>query len=195
MTPSPSPTTDPLTQMPQSPDFGSVVTLILVLALMIGGAYYVTKIVAKRGGMAARLGAGSTSFTVLERLAVARDKSILLVQLHDAIYLIGVASSNISLLDKLTAEEASQMGVKLRTTEKRDSFATLGEFFKKTIGGKKTNEAERPSFKNAMDEFRADGFDVADNYESEPSEMTSDELDAMMLMMEKRRRKMNGLGD
>ncbi len=92
-------------------DFGSVIWLFVVLIAVLLLAYYATRFIATRGA-----GYTKTSrMRVKERVALARDKSVVLLETKETYYLLGVTVQNVQLiaavprgeLGELTTEEAA----------------------------------------------------------------------------------------
>ena len=84
--------------------FSLIWMLVCVLAVVIL-AYLFTRYVAGRGGTLGVSG-GSERFKVLARLPLGREQSAVLVKAGEKYLLLGVTSSEITVLKELTAEEA-----------------------------------------------------------------------------------------
>ena len=91
--------------------FGSVIWLIVVLAAVLALSYYATRFIASKGA-----GYTKTSrMRVKERVALARDKSVLLLETKETYYILSVTAQNVQLnaavprgeLGELTAEETA----------------------------------------------------------------------------------------
>ena len=78
--------------------------LVCVLAVIVL-AYLFTRYVAGRGGLVSAPG-GSERFKVLSRLSLGREQSAVLVKAGEKYLLLGVTSSEITVLKELTQEEA-----------------------------------------------------------------------------------------
>lgn len=74
-------------------------TLIIVIAVLLL-AWWCTRQLAGR----TRLGMQSGYIRVLDRVSIAQDKMILLIQVGDRCYLTGVSSSSITTLAEITDE-------------------------------------------------------------------------------------------
>jgi flagellar biogenesis protein FliO len=97
-----------------------VVVLIIYLVLLILGAYFLTRYVSRRAmkkGVKKPEGkaAGGKSkwkqgkhVSVLDRIPIDRDKTILVVEFAEKRYLMATTGQDIKLLDKLKTEEARE---------------------------------------------------------------------------------------
>lgn len=74
-------------------------TLVIVIAVLLL-AWWCTRHLTGR----ARFGAGAGYIKVLDRVGIAQDKMILLTQVGERFYLIGVSSSSITTLAEITDE-------------------------------------------------------------------------------------------
>ena len=85
----------------------SLLGILLVLVLVLAGSYLFTRWAGK--GLGGRLGAfsGNGRMRVLERLAVGRDQSLLVVQIASRYFVVGSSPSGFSLLAELTQEEGA----------------------------------------------------------------------------------------
>jgi flagellar protein FliO/FliZ len=89
-------------------DVLSLLGILLVLLLVLAASYLVTRWAGQMGqGGRFSIGApaGGGRLRVLERLAVGRDQSLLVVQSAKRYFLIGSSPSGFSLVAELTAEE------------------------------------------------------------------------------------------
>ena len=85
----------------------SLLGILLVLVLVLAGSYLFTRWAGK--GLGGRLGAfsGNGRMRVLERLAVGRYQSLLVVQIASRYFVVGSSPSGFSLLTELTEEEGA----------------------------------------------------------------------------------------
>ncbi len=82
----------------------SLLGILLVLLLVLGGSYLFTRWAGM--GLAGRFGLpGAGHVRVLERVTLGRDQSLLVVQAAERYFLLGSSPSGFSLLAELTAEE------------------------------------------------------------------------------------------
>ena len=94
--------------MQQGNGIGQILLLLLLLALLLVLVYYVTRFV---GNFAARgtifPGTKQSAFRpgkyieLIDRLAVDREKSVLLVRVDGAYYLLGVSDEAVTLIEKV----------------------------------------------------------------------------------------------
>ena len=88
-------------------DLLSLLGILLVLLLVLGACYLVTRWAGT--GLSLRFGAAPASrqMRVLERLPVGRDQALLVVQAAGRYFVIGSSPSGFSLLAELTEEEGA----------------------------------------------------------------------------------------
>ena len=86
-------------------DLLSLLGILVVLLLVLGGCWLFTRWAGT--GMSGQFGlpAGQRRMKVLERLAVGRDQSLLVVEAAGRYFLLGSSPSGFSLLAELTEEE------------------------------------------------------------------------------------------
>ena len=89
-----------------SKDLLSLLGIILVLLLVLGGCYLFTRWAGT--GLALGPGRGSARMQVVERLPVGRDQALLVVRLAGRYLLLGSSPAGVSLLAELTEEEGAQ---------------------------------------------------------------------------------------
>ena len=87
----------------------SLVWMLLCVVVIIVLAYLFTKYVAGRGSGMMGVSGGTDRFKVLERLSMGREQSVALVQAGARYFLLGVTSSNVSVIAELTEEEAQAL--------------------------------------------------------------------------------------
>ena len=87
-------------------DLLSLLGIILVLLLVLGGCYFFTRWAG--AGLGGGPGRGSARMQVVERLPVSRDQALLVVRLVDRYLLLGSSPAGFSLLAELTEEEGAQ---------------------------------------------------------------------------------------
>lgn len=79
-------------------EFMRAVGTIAVMVLVILAAGYVTRYVAQRAG---RSMARTRYMKVMDRLALAKDKTVVILRVGETDYLVGISGQNITLLDTL----------------------------------------------------------------------------------------------
>jgi len=89
------------------PDLLSMLGILLVLLLVLGACYVVTRWAGT--GLSGRFGAAPAGrqMRILERLPVGRDQALLVVQAAGRYFVIGSSPSGFSLLAELTEEEGA----------------------------------------------------------------------------------------
>ena len=86
------------------PEVLSLLGILLVLLLVLGGSYLVTRCMGM--GLASRFGlSGGQHVRVLERVTLGRDHALLVVQAAKRYFLLGSSPSGWTLLAELTEEE------------------------------------------------------------------------------------------
>jgi len=83
----------------------SLLGMILVLLLVLGGCYLFTRWTGV--GLGKVPGRGSARMQVVDRLPVGRDQALLVVRLADRYLLVGSSPNGFSLLAELTEEEGA----------------------------------------------------------------------------------------
>jgi flagellar biogenesis protein FliO len=71
---------------------------ILVMVLVVFAAYYVTKIVAKTGNPLRK----NSRMKLISQIRLGKDSSIAMVEIDDYIYVLGVGSQRVELIEKLS---------------------------------------------------------------------------------------------
>lgn len=96
----------------------SLLGIILVLLLVLGGCYLFTRWAGT--GLGGRFGAGGggARMKVVERLPVGRDQALMVVRLGERYFLLGSSSSGFSLLAELTEEEGALWAPSAEPTDK-----------------------------------------------------------------------------
>ena len=95
--------------MPASESLLSLLWMLLCVVVIVALAYVFTRYIAGRGGMGLKGVSGGGRLRVLLRLSIGREQSVVLVQAGEKYLLLGVASSGVSVLERLTKEEAQQV--------------------------------------------------------------------------------------
>lgn len=87
----------------------SLVGMLLTVAAVLALAYWVTKLIARKGlpGWASGM-AGGDRLQVLWQVSLGKSERLVLVRLDKRCLLLGVTSGGISVLTELTEEEAAQ---------------------------------------------------------------------------------------
>lgn len=116
-------------QLAKGIDISNVLVMILYLVLIVAAAYFLTKYVAKRSlqkGMKSHAGAGRGGVkrnepghmvSVADRIAIDRDKTLLVVEFQGKYYLLGTTPQGFEQIDKVDMPE--------RTTEDAVEYAVV----------------------------------------------------------------------
>ena len=88
-------------------DLLSLLGILLVLLLVLGGCWLFTRWAGTGLSGSFLTPAAQRQMKVLERLAVGKDQALLVVRLADRYFLLGSSPSGFSLLAELTEEEGS----------------------------------------------------------------------------------------
>jgi len=83
----------------------SSLLLIVVLVLILVAAYFTTKFLSVKGGNLMK----GRYMQVKDRLILSRDKNILLLQVSDRFYIVGVSGQNIQLLGTVENDELTPL--------------------------------------------------------------------------------------
>lgn len=86
-------------------NFGPTLGLIAVLLAVLLLAYYATRYIGKKSGGLTR----AAHMRVKERVVLAKDKSVVLLETKNKYYLIGVTGQNIGLIAELDREELKEL--------------------------------------------------------------------------------------
>ena len=89
-----------------------VILSLIGIVIIIAGAYYATYYISVKasGQKRGRAQNRNRSIVLLERFAIAKDKSFCLVEVAGKVYVVGVTNQSITLLDTLDAEELAEHG-------------------------------------------------------------------------------------
>ena len=80
-----------------------VITFIIGTVAVLFGAYYVTYYIGKKASGQTRTGHRNRNISLLDRYAIARDKSFCVVEIAGKVYIVGVTNHTMTLLDTLDA--------------------------------------------------------------------------------------------
>ena len=134
-------------------DISNVIMIILYLVLIIAAAYFLTKFVAKRTLRKGMKGSGKKRpiepghlISVVDRIAVDRDKTIMVVEFRGKHYLIGTTAQEIKCLDSVDIageadgdQERNDGNIETEPgtaegAERPGNAETFGSRFKKCMG-------------------------------------------------------------
>lgn len=163
---------------------GNVLLIILYLILILVGAYFATRAVGKyamqRGmkkkprGSGARAPVLGERLSVVDRIPVDRDKSVLVVEFQEHFYLLGSTSQELRLIDKVPIsddelKERAQKSEDVMSGQmpdegvfKRFCENMRGEFRKRTVGKVGKTGQARDFGKELTKELTKDNEDKRD---------------------------------
>lgn len=115
---------------------GSIISLasVLILTVLI---LYLSHLFTKSLGNGIGMKRGGTCMQMLDRLPLGQDKAVAVIRMGNRYYLIGIASSQITLLAELSEEEVP------KETEASSSFGGEGYENFKNILKKYTNKHKK----------------------------------------------------
>ncbi len=118
---------------------GNIIVMVLVLVAIIFAAYYVTRFIT---GKAVRM-MRSQKMHIVDRMAIAHDKQIMILQVGDEAHLIGITGSQISELARLSPDILEERG------EERSASgagaAAADTFFSRFMSAMKQNYTAKTS--------------------------------------------------
>ena len=120
----------------------STVTLFAVMIAVIVGAYYVTKLISNRTPHLAK----NKYIRILDRLPVAKDKQILLLEAGGRYFLVGISGQSIQTIGELSREE---IHAESEMAEKSAPQGVAGFFINTIRKGKENQEKLREARKEA----------------------------------------------
>ena len=88
------------------PELLSLLGILTVILLVMGGAYAFTRWAGKMGSLGGLAGGGR--LRVLDRAGLGRDQQLLVVQAGERFFLLGSSPAGLSLLAELSAEEGER---------------------------------------------------------------------------------------
>ena len=95
--------------MPGMQSLLSLLWMLLCVVAIIVLAYLFTRHIVGRGSLVRGMSGGTGQFKVLARLSLGKEQAAELIQAGERYFLLGVASSGVSLLAELSQEEAEAL--------------------------------------------------------------------------------------
>jgi len=86
-----------------------VVMSIIIIAVIMLGAYYVTYYIGTKATGQARMGFKVRTIKLLDRFAISRDKSFVTVEIAGKVYVVAVTNNAMTLLDTYDAEAFAEI--------------------------------------------------------------------------------------
>ncbi len=87
--------------------FWDLIKSLFLMLLIIIAAYYATKLIAR----AQTPGKNGGRIRLLSVLRLGKDSSVVMVEIERTVYILGVGSQRVELLDKLPADQLAASGV------------------------------------------------------------------------------------
>lgn len=86
-----------------------IIVFIIGMLIVVIGAYYVTRFVGMKASGQTRAGLRNRNIKIIDRYAIARDKQFCVVEVADKVYVLGVTTQGMTLLDTYDAEEFAEL--------------------------------------------------------------------------------------
>jgi len=114
--------------MPMPP--GQVILFIIGTVAILFGAYFATYYIGKKASGQNRMGMGlrNRNIRLLDRFAVARDKSFCAVEIAGKVYIVGVTNHTMTLLDTLDAAAFAKLTEDNRDTATPWNMTPVGRY-------------------------------------------------------------------
>ena len=133
-------------------DFWTTFFYIIVMIVVIIGAYLATKYIAGKGGRAK-----SRHIRMIDRMTLGRDKHILLIEIGGKKLLIGITNQSINVLGDIDGETIKSEQKENAQSAQRGFAAQMRDFFvnmKDAPGNlsKARAEAKKPRYSKTFDE-------------------------------------------
>ncbi len=106
-------------------NLGSTLIYIVVMVAVLIGAYLTTKYISKKSGRVMK----SRYISVLDRMALAKDKSLYLTEVGGKYLLIGVTNQGINTLGEIDKEALGDIGEASSTAGESSVFGKAASFF------------------------------------------------------------------
>ena len=107
---------------------GQVILFIIGTVAILFGAYFVTYYIGKKASGQNRLGLRNRNIRLLDRFAVARDKSFCAVEIAGKVYIVGVTNHTMTLLDTLDAAAFAKLTEDNRSTATPWNMTPVGQY-------------------------------------------------------------------
>jgi len=121
----------------------NTVWIIIIMIAVVIGAYFTTKFIAKRSGRVAR----GRHIDVIDRMNIARDRQILLIEVAGKVMLIGVTNQAVNILETFDKDEFDTATEQTGQTAGGGAFGKMMGFF----SGAKNADA---NFRKARAQYR-----------------------------------------
>lgn len=127
-------------------DWGPTIWVIVAMLAVILGAYYTTKFISSKGNRLMR----GRHINIVDRMAVARDKQIVLVEVADKYLLVGVTNQAVNVLETFDKEELSNTYEQEKTEKaaQKSVFAKIQDFMSTAKSANTDLRKARTQYKN-----------------------------------------------
>lgn len=116
--------------MPRESDWFLIVWAIVCVVVVLGMSYWVTRFVAGRGLLKGGFGrGGSGRIKVVEQYVLGRDQRLVVVQVEEKHYLLGITANNISMLSEVKWDPAEGLNEELLAQAAKERPAFREAFF------------------------------------------------------------------
>ena len=116
--------------MPRDNDWFLIVWAIVCIVVVLGMSYWVTRFVAGRGLLKGGIGrSGSGQIKVVEQYMLGRDQRLVVVQVGEKHYLLGITANNISMLSEIEWDPTKGLDDELLAQAAKERPAFREAFF------------------------------------------------------------------
>ena len=160
---------------------GSTIILVLLLLLVMFGAYFATKFLSAKTKRLTK----ARYIDVKDRMVVGRDKYIVLLEAGEKVFLVGITSQSINVIGTLTKEEITPI-----PEETKDAVQGLKGFWGKLSGIVKNAGGAQEELRKARLAAR-----VQRQSAGEKSQEEQDEIDKILSAIQQRKNRTPGGDD
>lgn len=86
-----------------------IITFIIGTVVVLFGAYYVTYYIGMKASGQTRAGLRNRNISVHDRFSISRDKGFYIVEIAGKVYIVGVTTNNMTVLDTYDAKEFAEL--------------------------------------------------------------------------------------
>ena len=140
-----------------------LMSIILIVIVMIA-AYYVTYYIGTKATGQSRPGLRMRTTKLLDRFAISRDKSFVVIEIADKVYVVAVSNNAMTLLNTYDAEEFAELIESKSQDNPAWNMTPVGQYGNKLTQrvvafvaektGKKPPEADEPESGNFSDNMK-----------------------------------------
>jgi Flagellar biogenesis protein len=111
--------------------FWDLIKSIIIMTAVIFAAFYATKFIAKTGSPGGRYPGGRNErIQLLSIKRLGKDSSVVMLEIEQAVYILGVGNQRVELIDKLPLSGINQLNV----TEENQNRPDFAAILKKELG-------------------------------------------------------------